>query len=385
MPTSSCRHVAILLFVSVLVFGAPPPLWAQQSSASSGDKPWWERIAFSGDMRTRYESFYEEGHPDRHRGRFRLRLNLRTTITDEVAFGLRLASGSPEDVASTNQTFDDVFSRKSLAIDQAYLTYKPAFAKGFGVTAGKFGFPVTRTQLVWDDDISWEGLYQQFARSGDVAVRLTAVQAVVDESSGGPDGALFVEEGQVTIRKEGREFQASVASHYFREPDRIALALTSGQVNAHNTNAVRRNAAGTIVGYAAGFHLIDVIGQVTLPTPRANYPVIVMVDWVTNTRAPAGEGTGVWAEARYGRAASPKTYSLSYAYVRAEREAAVSAFAFSDLPGTNFRASLVGFSYAPARRVNAELTAFFSKTLDLPAGAADTTLTRLQMDFRVSF
>ena len=83
----------------------------------------------------------------------------------EFEWGLRLATGNFPDVISSNQTLTDFFSRKAFALDQAYVTYKPARIPGFQVQAGKFDVPWLRTEMTIDNDLTVEGLNESYARS----------------------------------------------------------------------------------------------------------------------------------------------------------------------------------------------------------------------------
>lgn len=154
-------------------------------------------LTFSGDMRFRYESFYNQqnaaANPDapgtlgnplstRQRLRLRARLAVRGKIGDEFDYGLRLATGSYADVISTNQTLTDFFTRKPFGLDYAYFVYKPKQLPGFFVEAGKLDsgrrfVPYgetdkekeidafwTRTEMTWDADLNPEGLMETYAR-----------------------------------------------------------------------------------------------------------------------------------------------------------------------------------------------------------------------------
>lgn len=137
-------------------------------------------MAFFGDMRFRYESFYGQqnalassdnpavlGNPltTRQRLRLRARFGVRGKVGDEFEWGLRLATGSFADMVSTNMTLTDFYTRKPVGLDQAYFTYKPKALPGFQVQAGKFDTPWTRTELTWDNDISVEGLSESYTRA----------------------------------------------------------------------------------------------------------------------------------------------------------------------------------------------------------------------------
>jgi len=380
MRDPSMRPVLVLLLAVVAL---PATVEAQASSTASSDKPWYERITFAGDLRLRYESFYQADLEDRHRGRFRLRLGLRGPITDRLDFGVRLASGGDDDIVSTNQTMEGFFTRKPINIDQAYLTWRPAGPVTIG--GGRYGFPVLRTQLVWDDDVNWEGAYEQITLPGGLSGRIVAAQTWVDESSGDRDAAMFAEQARVTIPAGRHRVELCLASYAYRNVDAIARAIASGEVNGQHTNRLRSDGSGRVIGYVSGYNLVDVIAVATLATGRDQYPVTLLVEWVRNLDAATDEDTGVWIDAKYGRASSPGTYGVGYVFARAEREATLSAFNFSDLPGTNYRAHVVSASYQAARRVTFDVTGLFSKRIDVAPGQANHLLKRFQMDVRVAF
>ena len=79
-------------------------------------------FAFSGDFRLRDEPFF--GGPSdqsqvRNRERFRLRFNANAKLNDDINGGFTLASGDINDPISTNQTTNQFYTRKAIAIDRA--------------------------------------------------------------------------------------------------------------------------------------------------------------------------------------------------------------------------------------------------------------------------
>jgi hypothetical protein len=370
---------ALLLFLVV-------PASAQQKPAPA-QKPWWERITFGGDFRGRYEGFYQDDRETRHRERFRLRVSLTTPIHDEVTFGLRLASGVPTDLTSTNQSFTDFLNRKAINLDQMFLTYTPKAAKGLTIGGGKFGYPITRTQMVWDDDLNWEGTYQQYAWSAAdrTSFRLTAVQSPINELSADDDSFMFAWNGQVSQKVGAHTVQLSVADYQFVRVDAIAVAVDARGLSNPLTNFTTRNAAGRVTGFLSDFNLLDVIAQATLVTKRADYPVTLLLDWVKNTEAETDEDTGVWLSAAYGRAARPKTWAATYTFARIERDAVLSTYNFSDIPPTDTRMNLFAVSYMPVARLNLDVTAILTKPIHRANTPSDNLLKRVQADVRVSF
>ena len=360
----------------------PPP------AQDPAPKPWWERLTFYGDFRARYEGFFQDGAESRHRERFRFRLGVRTTVTEGLDFNLRIASGEAADVASTNQSLTDFLNRKPVNIDQVSVAYTPTSFKHLTLGFGKYAYPVTRTQMVWDDDVNWEGTYESLTlpTTGPVSVRVVGVQSPLNEVGAGEDAFMFGEYAQASFKTGPHTVQLSIADYAFTNPDQLAVALDQRAViRSQNTNALRRE-GGRVVGFQSGFNLVDAIGQVTFQTKRPQYPITALADFVVNTKAVDGQDSGIWIVGSYGRAATPKTYSASYTFARVERDAVLSAYNYSDMgPATNVLMNLGTVSYMPRNRVNLDLIAIFTRLLDAPSGVANPWLTRLQVDARVSF
>jgi hypothetical protein len=378
--------------VLAITLAAVVPAFAQAGNASPAQPaaaapgPWWERLTFFGDLRVRYEGFFQEDLATRQRGRYRLRLGVRTRIAEGLDVNVRLASGESSDVNSTNQTLTDFWNRKPINIDQVSLTFTPQAARPLTLGAGKFAYPLTRTQMVWDDDVNWEGAFERIAfAAGPAQVRVVAVQAPLNDVGAGADAFMFGQYGEAAFRLGAHALQVSLANYAFQNPDQLAVALDQRTaIRTQQTNAVRRDAAGRVVGYASGFNLVDTIVQATFNTGRANYPLMALANVVVNTRAAGDEDRGVWLTGSYGRAASVNTYAVSQTFARIERDAAVSAYNFSDMgPATNVQMHMTTVSYTPKNRLNLDLIAIFTRRLVVPAGVANPTLTRLQVDARV--
>jgi hypothetical protein len=123
-------------------------------------------ISFSGDVRLRAEPIF--GGPsdqslDRVRGRFRARFNATANLGEQFRAGLSLASGDINDPTTTNQTLTGFYTRKAIALDQAYVEFTPKGFKPLTLTAGKFRYPWYNTELTWDKDLNPEGAAETLA------------------------------------------------------------------------------------------------------------------------------------------------------------------------------------------------------------------------------
>ena len=108
---------------------------------------------------------------ERERERYRLRLGLRGTLMDDWFFGVRLMTSNNErsgnvtfgdDTASSTSGGGGPFERNSdlVTVDQAYAGYKGF--PDFTFTGGKMPNPLVNTRMVWDPDITPEGLAEQW-------------------------------------------------------------------------------------------------------------------------------------------------------------------------------------------------------------------------------
>ena len=100
---------------------------------------------------------------DRVRERVRARFNAVADLGSQFRAGISLASGDINDPTSTNQTLTGFYARKTIALDQAFVEYKPKRAKFLDLIGGKFRYPWFNTELTWDKDLNPEGVAETFA------------------------------------------------------------------------------------------------------------------------------------------------------------------------------------------------------------------------------
>ena len=369
---TTLRAVVRGVVVALLVLGAGEGVASAQT-----DAPWYQRIRFGGDFRSRYEGFYQDGRDTRHRSRFRLRLRIDTEINADTRLQIQIASGDPGTPVSTNQTFTSFFRPKPFNLDRANIRYTPA-GGALTLAMGKFGSPMTRTQMVWDDDLNFEGGYERVAWNvtDRVDVTLLALQTAVNEVSGDADAYMLAAYGELGVRFGPHRVQVSVADYGFGNVDQVALGRASGPLNSLLTNAVERDTAGAIIGLVSDFNMVDTIVEAELDTGREHYPLRVLGEYLKNTRASTDQDTGLWFEAEYGGSGEPGTYDLGYTLGRIEQEAALSPFVFSDMPGTNVWLHMVTLAYVPLPNLTLDLTIHITRRLVTATGANDAWLTR---------
>ena len=198
---------------------------------------WLNRFSFSGDLRVRGEGFYQDHGPSanaRTRMRYRLRFGAQMKISDELLAGVRLASGDSNDPVSTNETLTNLFTRKPVSIDHAYLMLTPKETIGLGdfawspitLYAGKFmntffkPRAVMSSELIFDDDLSPEGLAETFTlyEGSDGLLRrfqLNAAQWTVRENSRSADAWMLGGQAVVAIQPLPSTRLTLAAGDYF--------------------------------------------------------------------------------------------------------------------------------------------------------------------------
>jgi hypothetical protein len=369
-------------------------------------------FSLSGDIRIRYEPFFQEGAADRNRERVRLRFNVNGKLSDEFSGGFSLASGTLDDPVSTNQSFTGYLNRKNIGIDKAFVSYKPKYAKFLKLDAGKFSYPWYRTPMTFDSDVNPEGFAQtlSFDFKSPMLKNLTLVgfQLPINEVSGGPDS--FIIGGQIQtqfkLSSKARLGLYGAGINFLRSDPlgAAAIARSAGTLvgSLNNFNSVKTNASGTKI-YAYKFIYLDTIMKLDLDTsPR--FPTTILYNFVNNTRGPS-ERSGYWTELTVGRQKQAKDIQFNYTFARIEKDAVISAFNESDLrASTNLRQNKLQIACLFQNNVTGQFTAWIGKlanplfnTDQVPSGVrgactgidvsgcVDPYLKRLQFDVIYKF
>lgn len=140
---------------------------------------WLDRLKWEGDIRLRYQGdLFAEGNApesffqaigqnigntleDRHRERVRLRLGLNANVAGGVDAGVRITTGNTADPVSTNQTLGNTGNKYSLVLDRAFLRLRPV--DDLTLWGGRIPNPFFSTDLVWDEDVNFEGAAVSYA------------------------------------------------------------------------------------------------------------------------------------------------------------------------------------------------------------------------------
>jgi hypothetical protein len=387
---------------------------------------WLAMITPFGDLRVRYEGFYANDLNARTRERLRARIGLSVNPSDEAGATFRIASGNPDDPISTNQSFERTFTRKSVNLDQAYLTIRPGktfgIEPGWGsVMGGKIPVTAYRTsELVFDDDLSPEGAAEllnlvEHREGWFRRLQLSGYQWTVDEINGAGDpwmiGGQIVSELAAGDARSAPKITVAFADYSWQSMDKVAskfLEKSSSSFNGQlaSSNALTRDADGKITGFESNFNIVNFGGEV-------NFPDVLGVsaglygEVAHNTQADH-DGTGFAIGFGFGKAGkdwyhdnlkAPGDWAVGYTFERVGQDAVPAMFAMSDLDyvtasgtqkgATNVVANIIRGDYLlfPNFQLTAKL--LMSNALEREQSTAtldgNATLFRTQVDAQLKF
>jgi hypothetical protein len=299
-----------------------------EKAEKAGELPSWvPKVKISGDLRYRFEHISEAGKKSRQRDRIRARLGMSGKVNDQVDFKVRLASGS-DDPVSTNQTLDGAFSSKDIWFDQAFFDWHPN--ENVNIYGGKMSNPffvAGGNQLLWDGDLTPEGLALSFHGSGENQPFFNVAHFWADERGGGSDARMLGLQGGVKFG--GKSTTATVGLGYYNF---TSLKGESPLFDATDSfgNSVTTDPNTGDIFYANGFKELEAFAQVDWQA--GNTPVSLYGNWVTNTDAGADD-TGWLVGFDLGSTKEPGNWKFGYNYRRVEADAVLGAWCDSDFAG----------------------------------------------------
>lgn len=356
---------------------------------------WAQSISFSGDMRLRSEHFWRDPNAanskTRNRQRARFRVGAKAKVTDQLEAGFRLATGTNLDPVSTNQTAADIFDKKDLFVDLAYLKLTTAGGPWEVVPltlwGGKFENPFFSTPLVWDGDLTFEGTAMTLAPTWKpVQPFLTVGAFPIDElNPNGEDPTLWgAQTGatwQVTPNAQSEwakhlSVKGGVAYYDYKN---LKHGIDTSGSNRFGNTATAASSAGTTI-FMHDYNLLNFVGE--LNTQLVGQPVKFYGDYVKNTYL-ADDDEGFQLGVKVGKADRPWAWEAGYYYQRLEPDAVVGQFADSDFGdgGTNRSGHVYHATLGTLKNSTLGFKWFVTEEIE----GTDIGIDRLQLDWVTKF
>jgi hypothetical protein len=410
---------------------------------------WIDRIHFEGDLRLRLQEdmFDKNNTPaanysaqtsgpaydvdltntteDRFRMLLRARFGFTTQIGDTVSGGFRLATGSLSSPASTSQTLGangNNFNRYTIGLDRGYLRWQPY--SWVHLDGGRIANPFYSTDLVWAEDLSFDGVAATFkTKLSDnfLAYGVAGVFPLAEYGTTQSDHWLTgVQGGGEWDLSPRTRVKFGLAQYDFRNIEGTPQAFGSSALPTYNQNAYGTNIRQkgnslfnivdpSLVGAAPVWALMARFKPLNL-TASVDFAqfdpvhVVFTADYVKNVGFDQAEiltRTGINLEPKttgyqYRLAVgapllvAPRDWQVFGMLRQLERDAVVDGFTDTtwNLGGTNYRGYSVGGSYAVDR--NSWITLRWTSTKNLPdtnAGlsGAPLAIDVMQFDFNARF
>ncbi len=378
------KHVALSIICGMIL------------SSAAGAAEWYEKIKVGGDFRYRAETIKLEHREDDSRDRIRARLRVTGEASESWSVGLGLSTGS-DDPVSTNTTLTGGYSRKGIMLDLAYVDFHPKALAGLSLFAGKMNLPfevAEKTELMWDNDLTPEGLALRYRRGVCARAEIFLNGALFDIRDTDPDdlGEAWMLGGQAGLdAKLPRGVGLTVGAGYFNYEGAI------GRFGFYRTTEFYGNTTrfwrGTTEvggysyyyrGYARDFNIVEALGVVDFGL-RDWADVALYGTYVNNGRAD-DQNVGWLAGGAASRGRDCGSMKLYANYRRLEADAVIGAFTDSDFigGGTNGKGWELGLLCGAAKGVDLSVT-WFRDVRNVADKRFETQYERLQVDVQARF
>lgn len=321
---------------------------------------------------------------DANRMRLRARLAVDATVSEDVSAAMRFSTGNTTDRTSTNQTLGQSFNKYAVVWDQAYLTFRP-LGPVAEFRGGRMPNPFFSTDLVWADDLGFEGVSVSGKQvfDGTSEAFATAGYFPLSEFKPGTSRSRAVVGVQAgAAMKLGNAGQLKFGMALYDYQNVAGESETLNDYNTRSDYATRYeygvgfrqrgntlfavNAPGDtgarVYGLASDFRVLNLTAVLDLPT-LAGLPLTITADALTNLAfnrqamsnrtgmtLTDGKDSGYMAKIALGHHAVKRKgdWNASLAYRHLGSDATLDAFTNSDfgLGGTNNQGFIVGGNYA---------------------------------------
>lgn len=320
------------------------------AGAEAGAQSTEEAIKWKGDFRYRHEMIDAEGADERHRQRVRGRIGAFGQVSESVEAGARLASGG--EVTSTNETLDGGFGKKDIFIDLLFATWK---GESSTLTLGKMEIPFFRAAgntLIWDSDVTPEGMAYGYARSlGSAELFFNAAGLWLDERSSESDAGILA--GQLGA-KAGADHKVTAGVSY------LTFTRLQGEAALDGAGDGQGNTVDGGGNYVNDYIVLELFAEYAAKI--AGLPVVLGASYINNSEAD-DNNAGYQANLKIGKTKEAGDWFFQVFYLELEADATLALIAESDPfgGGTDGKATALRAGYQAAKNILLEATYFIGQ------------------------
>jgi len=339
-----------------------------------------DRIHFKGDLRLRYESVERDDSLNKYINRYRLRIGSTIDITDDLHLEVGMRSGFANPT-SGNQTFLDDQPLKdyffqSLRFNVLGLTYTFDNAT---VNVGRQGYMMYRpikSQLVWDNDISMNGVNYQY-KDDTKLITLGINQPTLEEASVAKDTVNLLEAQYVHKTKiESGKLNVGAGIYYY---DGFKGNTTLfGKSKGNSLDANKR--------YENDYHITE--GFAELQIKNMFGKPLKIAGGVAYNFGADNNNFGYDVAAQLGKAKRVGDWQIKYSYTDIQEDAVLGAYSDSDNFGGGTAAKGHAFraKYKAGKNLYLAGNFFFNELYESKSSTGEETdYERVQLDMIYKF
>ena len=307
---------------TILLLGADvTPVEKVKSVNPVSEQSFMDRIHFKNDLRLRYESIERDDKANKYRNRYRLRLGVKVDLTESLQFQVAMRSGFANPT-SGNQTFHDDeplkdYFLQSLRFNILALQYKSGNSKYSIGRAPYMMYRPIKSQLVWDNDVSMNGVNYQYKDDTKI-ITLGANQPTLEEKSQAKDDVnLFLAQYVQKTKLENAKLNLGAGIYYYN-------GLKG------NSEIFGKRKGNTVVDgmYTNDYHLVEGFAELQLHDVLG-MPLKVAAGVVYNFGAD-DNNFGYDLGVQLGKAKHVGEWQVKYSYTDLQDDATFGAYSDSD-------------------------------------------------------
>lgn len=360
--------------------------WAQEQTSESEFKTLSIPFRFNGDFRFRTEKIQEEQpdplkDSDLIRQRMRLRIGGMIEINSNTDVGVRLSTESAlgNEPNTTNQDLSGYYEKKNVVLDLAYFDWKPT--DNLSVAGGKTPMPfafVTDNDLIFDSDLTPEGLSAKYQNTIDMAHEIVAVASgtwlnerySANGTTENTDVGLLA--AQLGYAFKGAHFGVRGVASY----------LNFANIKGDTPPAAKGNTLDA--GAYAHSYEVSSLG-LEIFSELGDKPVSLFAEYAKNARVSDNNTAAIYG-VQYGQLKEPSSWSISIDYREVEADSVIGILTDSDSSGggTDVRSLRTVIGYQVGKNASLAL-AHFNGQRAISSTVFTPDYRRTMLDFNFEF
>jgi hypothetical protein len=359
-------------------------------SVSSTENSFLSNVHFKGDLRLRYESKetdYSDGSMSTtYHNRYRLRLMTDVDLMDNLMFnvGMRSGFGNP---TSGNQTFEDEALSDYFLNSMRFNIMGVTYASGNStLKVGRQPYMMYRpikSQLVWDNDISLDGVNYQYADGTNMVTVGINQPSYAENIDANNTVNLFLAQYVHTAKLESSTLNLG-AGYYHYDGIKGNTPLYSDNDTSSNFVTMGNTLVGGV--FANDYHIVEGFGELKFKNVFGK-PFAIAASVAYNTAAD-DNNFGYDLAFQLGKAENVGDWELKYSYTDIQEDAVLGAHCDSDNfgGGTAAKGHAIRTDYKFGKNTYLAGTFFFNTLYaGKKEGKPEADYERVQLDAIIKF